>query len=262
MSEGTIHSLSRPLLIGRCLGVAFGIGTQLLFAWTVVQLFLFLRYGGTNTYRGGVLVDVLLSVGFAIPHSILLAPQVQQRIKKRIPAGLLGCIHCSVTCVTLLLMFCFWGRHPMVLWQSTGIAEIGVLIGFYGSWLGLFYSLYLTGMGYQTGLTQWWYWLIRQRPPQRIFVERGAYRWMRHPIYMSFLGLIWFTPTMTLDHAVLTVAWTIYIYAGSYFKDQRMFRFLGEQYREYASRVPGLPIIGFGPLLKVRSEQGQIGSPP
>ncbi len=31
--------------LGRCVGIGFGIGTQLLFLWTVVYLFLFLRYG-------------------------------------------------------------------------------------------------------------------------------------------------------------------------------------------------------------------------
>jgi len=45
---------------------------------------------------------------------------------------------------------------------------------------------------------------------------------------MSFLGLIWFTTTMTLDHAVLTIIWTAYIYAGSYFKDKRMIHFVGD----------------------------------
>jgi protein-S-isoprenylcysteine O-methyltransferase Ste14 len=69
---------------------------------------------------------------------------------------------------------------------------------------------------------------------------------------MSFLGLIWFTPTMTLDHAVLTAVWTVYIYLGSHAKDQRMLRFVGDQYREYASRISGLPLIGIGPLLRIK----------
>jgi protein-S-isoprenylcysteine O-methyltransferase Ste14 len=145
-----------------------------------------------------------------------------------------------------------WGTTSTTLWKATGIAEFLILCGFYGSWVALFYSLYITGMGYQTGLTQWWYWFTQKKPPRREFVLRGAYHWMRHPIYMSFLGLIWFTPTMTLDHAVLTGVWTVYIYAGSYFKDKRMLLFLGDEYREYARKVSGLPIIGFGPLLKIK----------
>ncbi len=246
------HHQNATLTFARFCGIAFGIGTQLLFLWTVVQLFLFLRYGGTQSYKHGLFVDCLLSIGFALPHSLLLAPPVQKRIKSWIPNGLLGCVHCSVTCVTLLFLFQNWGVHSTVLWKATGYAESAILFGFFGSWVGLFYSLYITGMGYQTGLTQWWYWMTRQRPPQRVFVKSGAYRWMRHPIYMSFLGLIWFTPTLTLDHAVLTGIWTAYIYAGSYAKDQRMLRFVGAEYREYAARVSGLPFIGFGPLLRIK----------
>ncbi len=150
-------------------------------------------------------------------------------------------------------MFHFWTRSELALWRFTGLAESMMLVGFYGSWITLLYSIYPTGFGYQTGLTPWWYWMRNETTPKREFVVRGTYRWLRHPVYMSFLGLIWFTPTMTLDHALLTVVWTIYIYAGSYFKDQRMLRYIGEAYRDYATRVPGLPIIGFGPLLKMHS---------
>ncbi len=246
------HNRTAFLTLARFCGISFGIATQLLFLWTVVQLFLFLRFGGTHSYQHGLFVDLLLSLGFALPHSFLLVPLVQKKIKSWLPSGLLGCVHCSVTCVTLLCMFQNWSLHPWVLWKATGFGEILILAGFYGSWIALFYSLYITGMGYQTGLTQWWYWMTQQRPPQRVFIESGAYRWMRHPIYMSFLGLIWFTPAMTLDHAVLTGIWTAYIYAGSYAKDQRMLRFVGAKYREYGARVTGLPFIGFGPLRRMK----------
>ncbi|MCA9028506.1 MAG: hypothetical protein KDA86_25070 [Planctomycetaceae bacterium] len=84
--------------------------------------------------------------------------------------------------------------------------------------------------------------------PPRPFLEHGAYRWFRHPIYLSFLGLIWFTPRMTLDHALLTGWWTVYIFVGSYLKDERLAFYLGESYREYQRRVPGYPGMTFGPL--------------
>jgi len=228
-------SISATQRIGRIAGVVFGVATQALFLWTVVFLFLFLR-----------------SVLFAVPHSILLAPPTSKYLRQWIPAGLLGCVHCMVSCVTLLLMFRFWGKSTVEVWHATGWAETAMLVGFYGSWVALLYSLYWTGFGYQTGLTQWWYWFRKSPPPQRAFVTTGAFRYMRHPVYMSFLGLIWFTPVMTLDHAILTGVWTLYIYAGSYFKDRRLLRFIGEPYLEYGRRISGFPIIGFGSLRRFR----------
>jgi methanethiol S-methyltransferase len=242
----------RPVGVGRACGVAFGAATQLFFLYTVVYLFLFLRYGGWYPATHWFWKDTLLAVFFAVPHSVLLAPATQKWLKQWIPGGLLGCIHCCVTCASLLVIFHFWGTSSVTLWKATGVMETIIVGCFYGSWIALFYSIYLTGMGYQTGLTQWWYWMIRKPLPKREFVLRSVYRWMRHPIYMSFLGLIWFTPNMTLDHALLTGVWTAYIYVGSYLKDKRMIRFVGKEYREYAARVPGLPIIGFGPLLKMK----------
>jgi len=76
---------------------------------------------------------------------------------------------------------------------------------------------------------------------------------------MSFMGLIWFTPNMTLDHAILTIIWTVYIYAGSYFKDRRLIGFIGKKYIEYGRRVSGLPSIGFGSLKRFSKSAGIVG---
>jgi hypothetical protein len=56
---------------------------------------------------------------------------------------------------------------------------------------------------------------------------------------------------MTLDHAVLTGVWTVYIFIGSYLKDRRLTHYLGDAYRAYQAKVPGYPLVPFGPLGKV-----------
>ncbi len=262
MSTGSLSTATRAIAderaitndrsVGRMVGIGFGIGTQLFFLWTVIYLFQFLRFGGFHSHTYWIPVDIALALGFAVPHSLLLVPSVATRMKRYVPSGLLGCVHCATTCVSLWMMFQWWGRSEVVLWDLTGISEQACLVGFYGSWILLLYSLYLTGMGYQTGLTQWWHWLRRSKLPQRQFVVSGIYRWMRHPVYMSFLGLIWFTPVMTMDHAILTGVWTAYIYLGSCFKDKRLLKFVGPAYRDYATQVPGLPWIGIGSLRRWR----------
>jgi len=106
----------------------------------------------------------------------------------------------------------------------------------------------MTGLGYQNGWTPFYHWLRGQKAPRREFKPRGAYKLIRHPVYLSFLGLAWFTPQMTLDHASLTSIWTAYIFYDSSLKDRRLEHFIGQPYREYQRQVPGYPLVASGPL--------------
>ena len=134
----------------------------------------------------------------------------------------------------------FWQPSSVVWWEFTGAARVTIDAGWFGSWALLFYSFFLNGIGYQTGFTPWWHW-IRGRPiPPRPFNPQGVFRIMRHPAYLSFLGLVWFTPVMTTDRAILTAVWTVYVFVGSYLKDRRLALYLGEPYRRYMAEVPGL----------------------
>ena len=234
-------------------GISFGVATQLVFVPTVYYVFLFLRDGVSRPANGWLAIDCLLALQFAVIHSLLLLPRTRSMLARIIPSQLYGNLFAVATCVGLSIMFATWRSSPVLIWEATGWSRIALSTGFYASWVTLIYSLKLVGLGYQTGLTQWVYWLRRETLPRREFVERGIYRWMRHPVYLSFLGLIWFTPRMTADHAVLTGLWTVYIFVGSYLKDRRMTFYLGDVYREYASSVPGFPGMFFGPLGKWRS---------
>jgi hypothetical protein len=48
----------------------------------------------------------------------------------------------------------------------------------------------------------------------RPFGPRSVYRFLRHPVSLSFLGLVWFVPVVTLDRAVLIAIWTVSMYVG------------------------------------------------
>jgi protein-S-isoprenylcysteine O-methyltransferase Ste14 len=239
----------------RACGISFGVGTQIVFAVTVYYLFFFLRDGIIRPAGGWLAMDCALALQFAVIHSLLLLPQTRSMLSRIIPSQLYGNLFCVATCIGLSLMFLAWRSSPVLVWDAGGWSRVAIYTGFYASWASLFYSLKLVGLGYQTGWTQWVYWFRRQALPRRESVERSVYGWTRHPVYLSFLGLIWFTPRMTADHAILTGVWTVYIFVGSYLKDRRMTFYLGDAYREYASRVPGFPGVFFGPLGKWRSRE-------
>ena len=232
-------------------GIAFGLGTQVFFLATVVQLFRFLAGTLSRPHAEAWFGNSLLCLQFAVPHSLLLHPHTRRYLSRWIDGAFYGCFYCCVTCLSLWIVFTGWRSSDIVLVEVRGAAASIVTALFVSSWIALFYSLSLNGLGYQTGLTPWWYWLRRRPQPRRTFVERGAYRWFRHPIYLSFLVLLWFTPVVTLDRALLVAIWSVYIYLGSILKDRRLAYYLGSTYLEYAARVPGYPGISRGSLGRI-----------
>ena len=238
----------------RVLGVLFGVFTHVLFAFAVWHIFWFLRGSVPATSEAPPawwLIDVVLALQFAVLHSVLLYPAVRERLGKLIPAPFYGCFFCVVTCVCFLFAIWGWQTAPFFVWNLTGWGEKLMHGAFYASWGLLLYSLSLNGLGFQTGWLPWWHWLRKLPPPRRTFKERSVYLLLRHPVYLSFLGLIWFTPVMTYDRMLLCLIWTAYVLVGSALKDRRLVHYSGDSYRDYQARVPGYPGMVVGPLGRV-----------
>lgn len=235
----------------RVFGFLFGAATQVLFLVTVWGIWQFLAGHEPRVTGGSEWTNALLALQFAIPHSVLLHPSVRRWLSSWIAPTFYGCFFCVATCVSALATIAFWHESDTVVVRFDGSAGLVVRGLYFASWISLAYSLHLSGLGYQSGFTPWWDW-FRGRPPRRRgMVQHGAYRLLRHPVYLSFLGLVWFTPVITLDRAVLITVWTPYIFIGSWLKDRRLTLFLGDAYRDYMARVPGYPGMPFGPLSRV-----------
>jgi protein-S-isoprenylcysteine O-methyltransferase Ste14 len=232
-------------------GITAGVLIHAVFGVMVWYLYWFLKGGQVEQSAGALWLDFVLALQFVVVHSLLLHPSIREPLGEWITPAFYGLFYCVATIVGLAITMAFWHTSPGVWWELTGPARAAIDAGFYGSWILLFYSFFLNGIGYQTGFTPWWHW-IRGRPvPPRSFKPRGVFRIMRHPSYLSFLGLVWFTPVMTADRAILTVTWTIYVFVGSYLKDQRLLRYIGEPYRQYMAEVPGYPGMLIGPLGRI-----------
>lgn len=237
-------------------GIGAGVFTHGLFFFTVHRLFRFLHADSVVSPAGSLWIDLSLALQFAICHSALLHPAARRRLGRWIPREFYGCFFCVATCITLLATFAGWRTAEPAVWRLAGRANFAVEAAFFASWVGLFYSLYLSGLGYQTGFTPWWHWLRGRELPSREFRPRSLYRLLRHPVYLSFLGLIWFNPVMTLDRLLLAVVWSGYIFVGSYLKDERLAYFLGRSYRDYQEQVPGYPLLPLGPLARRKRSAG------
>ena len=227
----------------RFLGIACGLFTHALFFATLPPLYRFLRNDFAAAPEGPLWIDAAAALQFVIPHSVLLHPATRKWVTRRLPSAFYGLLFCFVTCASLWLTFAFWRGSRSVAWAWPESCRPAIEAGFLVSWIVLFYSLSLTGLGYQTGLAPWWHWVRRRPVPRREFRPVGAYRYCRHPVYLGFLGLVWLTPVVTLDRAVLIALWTVYVFIGSYLKDERLARLIGEPYRRYQNEVPAFPFF-------------------
>jgi len=266
--------------MGRTFWIAFGGFNQVWFAFMVPQLFFLLYRGGGDLlgieaalgWSGAAtvspavawLIDVALLLQFGLWHSLFLIPSVQRRIQRAVPRELYGSLYAFIASTSVLLVCWFWQPLPGVVYAAEGGLAWMLLGAFLASWVLLVYSISYTGLGWQNGLTPWRAYIRNEKPPRRDMVTTGLYAWLRHPIYLSFLGLIWFTPRMTTEHLLMAAVWSVYIYAGSVHKDRRLLFYLGDGYREYMERVPGYPLVFWGPLARAtpREVVGSFRSEP
>ncbi len=68
----------------------------------------------------------------------------------------------------------------------------------------------------------------------------GFYRWVRHPLYLFGLIILWLTPYMTLNMLAAYIALSAYLVIGAVVEERKLVREFGAQYEAYRLRTPML----------------------
>jgi len=77
-------------------------------------------------------------------------------------------------------------------------------------------------------------------PPPATMVVRGPYRWIRHPLYLTTLLMIWSCPDLTADRLMFNFLFTGWIIVGTVLEERDLVADYGDDYRNYQRRVPML----------------------
>ena len=129
---------------------------------------------------------------------------------------------------------------------------LGVFITDFVSWHGIFFIDFLVAIaGFVWGvLSLRWFdpfgtlalkaHLRGSSPPALAFVAQGAYRCVRHPLYLCMLLLIWSAPRLSTDRLLFNVLWTAWIVVGTKLEERDLLADFGEIYRRYQLSVPML----------------------
>jgi methanethiol S-methyltransferase len=80
---------------------------------------------------------------------------------------------------------------------------------------------------------------LRNKPARApTFVAGGPYRWVRHPLYLAVLVLIWSCPDVTTDRLLFQVLWSVWIILAARLEEADLLAELGDTYRTYCREVP------------------------
>jgi protein-S-isoprenylcysteine O-methyltransferase Ste14 len=92
---------------------------------------------------------------------------------------------------------------------------------------------------------------LRSKPSRSCsFTVAGAYRFVRHPLYLAILVLFWSCPDVTADRLLFDGLWTAWMVVGTFWEEADLVAELGDAYRAYRRAVPMLI-----PMTKPRTGQ-------
>jgi protein-S-isoprenylcysteine O-methyltransferase Ste14 len=185
-------------------------------------------------------IDLGLLALFAVQHSGMARPAFKRWLTRFVPESAERSTYVLLSTLCLAALMIFWAPLGGVVWSvSNGIGQVSLLALYFASWGLLLYATFLINHFDLFGLRQVWFALRDREMPSLSFVTPALYRLVRHPIYVGWLGIMWFTPTMTITHLVFATVSSLYILVGIKL-EERDLEAAHPEYSQYKKKVPAL----------------------
>jgi methanethiol S-methyltransferase len=194
----------------------------------------------TVPFWTAALINAGLLALFAVQHSVMARPFFKRWLTRLIPAAAERSTYVLFSCLALLVLFVFWQPMGGIVWQVDNQLGRALLLGAYVfGWLLVLAVTFIINHFDLFGLRQVWLYL-RGRPYTSLnFVTPGPYKLVRHPLYVGWFCVFWFTPTMTMAHLLFAVLTTVYILVAIQF-EERDLEDAHPEYTQYKRRTPML----------------------
>ncbi len=205
-----------------------------------------------------IAVDVALFTVFALHHSVFARQRVRDWIARTLSPRLERSVYVWIASLMLIAVCALWQPVPGAAWRIQGpaawllpVAQIA------GAWLTL-RSAAVIDIWDLAGVRQ-------AGGPDRLrhghgeagqsaggaaagrieFKTEGPYGWVRHPIYLGWLLLVFPVATMTMTRLLFAVVSSAYIVVAIPFEERSLRRASGGSYTDYMRQVrwkliPGL----------------------
>ena len=178
-----------------------------------------------------VVTDVALFSVFALHHSIFARNAVREFVRSQIPPQLERSAYVWVASLMLIGVCAAWRTIPGMVWQlGTPWTWVLVVVQLAAVWLTLRSAAVIDGLELAG---------VRQvSAPKWEFKTTGPYGWVRHPIYLGWILLVFSVGTMTMTRLAFAVISSVYLLIAIPFEERTLRVNSGGAYDDYMRRVP------------------------
>lgn len=221
------------------LAYAIGLGSLIAFAvFSYAGSFQLIRLGLGE--RASLLLDACLSLLFFLQHSGMVRKPFRRYLARFIPEVYIGAVYTIFSGIILLAIMIIWQGTSSTVAIASDVFRLFLRVLFVLSIVGFYWGTKSLGFFDPLGVRVIQRHLRRRPSKEMPLAIKGPYRWVRHPLYLFVLVMIWSCPDLTSDRLMLNILWTVWIFIGTLLEERDLMVDFGEQYRQYRHTVPML----------------------
>jgi protein-S-isoprenylcysteine O-methyltransferase Ste14 len=208
------------------IGGAMFVASLSLCAWSYA--FVMGRTGALSGWEP-VAVDAALVTIFALHHSLCARTRVKDWLARFIPADLLRSVYVWIASALFMLVCLAWRPVGGELYTTTGVLAIALAaVQLVGLWITVravarIDPLELAG--------------IRPAAQTQGLQVSGPYHWVRHPLYLGWLLMVFGAAHMTGDRLVFAATTTAYLVVAIPWEERSLRQSFGDAYDRYMRDV-------------------------
>jgi protein-S-isoprenylcysteine O-methyltransferase Ste14 len=222
--------------------------TGLIGGGSLVLFLIFLYVGSFDWVNFGfkdpivLAFDAILCILFFVQHSTMIRKSFKNEngLPKIIHAHYHGAFYSISSGTILLILIILWqDSHLYIFNMQDGIRTLFRIV-FFGS-IGLFaWGCLALGSFDFFGVGSILANIKGTKTTPIPFIVCGPYRWVRHPLYLATLLLIWSCPRISIDRLLFNILWTVWIVVATLLEERDLVDEFDEDYLDYQRKVPML----------------------
>ncbi|MBI5569793.1 MAG: isoprenylcysteine carboxylmethyltransferase family protein [Desulfomonile tiedjei] len=206
----------------------------------------FLFHGSLNIVNLGLdefsalALNACLSFAFFIQHSGMIRASYQRWSARLMDERYHGASFTIASSIVLIVLVVLWQKSGYILYTADGALRLVFRTAFALSIAGFVWGVRSLGSFDAFGVRPIYRGTRNSVPTQDALRVSGPYRWVRHPLYLFCLAMIWSCPDLTGDRMLFNLLWTGWIVVATVLEERDLVTRFGDDYRSYQLNVPML----------------------